>query len=164
MIWSTAGTKVFNSLLLWLHFLLAVWAFLHVGSSAGACRRLTAAASPAMQPGPQDRQASVAAAHRPQSTGSVVVANGLNWCMAACGSSWIEDRTRASCLGKRILCHRASREASLLLFFALSSTSPACHGLPKWFGVLLKILLFLLYWVSSNICSGLPFMSLDRIK
>ena len=49
-------------------------------------------------------------------------------------------------------------------FFFLSSMSPSCHGLPKWLGVLLKILLFLLYWISSNICSGLPFMSLDRIK
>lgn len=49
------------------------------------------------------------------------------------------------------------------LFF-LSSMSPSCHGLPKWLGVLFKILLFFLYWISSNICSGLPFMSLDRIK
>ena len=48
--------------------------------------------------------------HRPKSTGSIIVVRVLNWSLHV-GSSWIRDRTHASCIGRWILYHWTTREA-----------------------------------------------------
>jgi len=64
-------------------------------------------------------RASVVASHRPQKAGSGVVAHGLvaSWHVA---SSWGRDRTRGSCIGRRILHHWTTKEALIVEFRKVS--------------------------------------------
>ena len=53
---------------------------------------------------------------RLEGTVSVVVAHRLS-CLMACGISWTRDQIHVSCIGRRILNHRATREVSLQHFW-----------------------------------------------